>query len=626
VTGCTGTGAPTTAEAPRASSHDLRPVASNQWYSNLLSQFPTQPLYALPLAYRLSERGLALSTPTVNKTPGSILAPFREELVLGVEDPLSRPGITSIGDWNVNLSMTSSSGDELHFALAHGVPFTVLHSSRQRLLATCAGSCAVQADGGARALTISAGEHTYLLTFDHAVQVRSAGNVFHLDGASRIFVATLDSRAHLGLFKQAADSEILDTAATTRAEGGKVLTTYTVRTLGSTPLLVLYPHQAAFLTASLPVLGSYSSIRGNLTLVRASSFTTALTAPPPAESFAPLNPVPADLAASLQGDIDSFISTGPPASQDYFLGVWFGRGTDLLQLAQSTGKSDQAERLVRYLEPRILTGLSGFAYDAKKTSVISRAPEFGNEKLNDHHFHYGYFIRAAAVLARADPGFLPQLRTPVGLLVDDIANRDRSSGRFPYLRNFDSYEGHSWADGFADFADGNDEESSSEAINAWYAVYLWSRVTHDPRLESTALYLYSTEVQSAKEYWFGTGGLFSPPYAHRLGSLVWGGKVDFGTWFSANPNAVYGIQLLPITPASAYLGQLPAIGDYISDLEAAGGRLDGYWGDLLLAWLSFYAPRDALAKAPGVATSQLNGPRSLLLYTLYRNLQLHPQA
>jgi endoglucanase Acf2 len=256
--------------------------------------------------------------------------------------------------------------------------------------------------------------------------------------------------------------------------------------------------------------------------------------------------------------------------------------------------------------------------------VIAKVPEFGNEKLNDHHFHYGYYIRAAAVLALADPGFLVQVRTQAASLVRDIANPDRSSGLFPYLRTFDVYEGHSWADGFAKFTDGNDEESSSEAINAWYGVYLWSRVTHDSQLESTALYLYATEVESTKEYWFGTAGLLTPPYGHRLASLVWGGKVDFGTWFSANPNAIYGIQLLPITPGSEYLGQLPAIDVYVSDLEAAGGRLDGYWGDLLLAWLSYYAPKEALSKAGGVASSQLSGPRSLLLYTLYRNLQLHP--
>src|SRR6202022_1118403 len=115
-------------------------------------------------------------------------------------------------------------------------------------------------------------------------------------------------------------------------------------TTGPSPLLALYPHQAQFLTAPLPTLGSYSSIRGTLTLVRAGSFTIALKAPPPEQTFGSLNAVPADLATSLKGDIAGFISTGPPASQDYFLGVWLGRGTALLQLAQSIGTIDQTQR------------------------------------------------------------------------------------------------------------------------------------------------------------------------------------------------------------------------------------------------------------------------------------------
>jgi hypothetical protein len=617
-------------------SHSLRPVVSNQWYSNILSQFPTQPLYALPAAYQLSDQGLGVSTPSVTKSASSIQAPFKEDLLIGLDSPLSRPRVTGIGDWNVNLSMTSADGTELRFGLAHGVPSTVIHSSRPHLIARCAAGCSVLADnatpvpeGGSvstRALTLLVGERTYLLVLDHTLPVRLSSNVLHLDGAGRVSVATLDNRNSFGLFKSAADSEVLGTTAAATVAAGKVITTYTIRTSGPPPLLTLYPHQAQFLATSLPSLGSYSSIRGMLTLVRTTSFTTVLATPPPAVGFDPLKVVPPDLAAGLKSDTDAFIRAGPPASQDYFLGVWLGRGTDLLQLAQATEATDLAQRLVSYLEPLLAGGLSGFAYDASLTSVIAKVPEFGNEKLNDHHFHYGYYIRAAAVLGLTDPAFLSQVRARVALLVNDIASQDRASVVFPYLRTMDVYEGHSWADGYAKFADGNDQESSSEAINAWYGVFLWSRVTHDAGLQETALYLYTTEVQSAKEYWFGTGGLLTPPYQHRLASLVWGGKVDFATWFSGKPNAIYGIQLLPITPASQYLGQLPTIDSYLSDLAAAGGTLDGYWGDLLLEWLSFYAPHQALVRSAGVASSQLNGPRSLLLYTIYRNLQLHPSA
>jgi endoglucanase Acf2 len=206
-------------------------------------------------------------------------------------------------------------------------------------------------------------------------------------------------------------------------------------------------------------------------------------------------------------------------------------------------------------------------------------------------------------------------------MVDDIANTNRQSTQFPYLRNFTVYEGHSWADGFAKFADGNDEESSSEAIQAWYSLYLWGQVTHNASLQTTGLYLYTTEIQSVKDYWFGLNGLYTDGYEHAIASVIWGGKVDFATWFSSNPNEIYGIQLQPITPGSTYLGQLPGITPYLSDLQAHRGNMNGTWGDLLLIWKSFYDPQQALAQKESVPSSLMNTTPSLLLYMLYAHAQ-----
>jgi len=606
-------------------------VVSNQWYSNVLAQFPTQPLYALPAAYQLSPQGLGVSVPVVTKSAGTIFAPYRTELLLGFGALLGKPKVTSIGDWSVGLSMASPSGTEVHFTLAHGVPFTVVHSAGTRLSVTCTGTCAAYVDNvtsipagaalTATAVSLTVGAHAYALVFDHGAQVRFDGHVLLVDRISRVFLGMLDTRSHYQLFRDVAGAEVLGTQATPQLAVNQLTTTYAVTGTGPTPLLALYPHQLKALATPLPVLGTYPTIRGTLSLVRASSFVTVLAVSRPPAAFPMLAAVSADLSAALQSDIATFIQTGPPASGDYFLGVWLGRGVDLMQVAQSTGMPAQATRLLRYLEPILVTSLKGFYYDPALTSVIASRPEFGNEKLNDHHFHYGYYIRAAAVLGAADPAYLAQVRDSVSAMVGDVANSARTSTRYPYLRNFDVYEGHSWADGFAKFADGNNQESSSEAINAWYAVYLWSQVTGDARLALTGLYMYTTEIPSVKEYWFGGSGLYSSPYQHRIASMVWGGKVDFATWFSSNPNAIYGIQLLPVTPASGYLGKLAGIDPYLGDLRASGGSVTGYWGDLLLTWESYYLPQTALASAALVRAADLNGPRSLLLYMLESSLR-----
>ena len=56
------------------------------------------------------------------------------------------------------------------------------------------------------------------------------------------------------------------------------------------------------------------------------------------------------------------------------------------------------------------------------------------------------------------------------LLIRDIASPDRDDPLFPFLRTFDPYAGHSWASGTALFGSGNNQESSSEAMNAWTGI------------------------------------------------------------------------------------------------------------------------------------------------------------
>ena len=75
---------------------------------------------------------------------------------------------------------------------------------------------------------------------------------------------------------------------------------------------------------------------------------------------------------------------------------------------------------------------------------------------------------AAAHLARRDPKWASrgQMGGIVDLLIRDIATMELGRADFPFLRNFDPYEGHSWAGGDGEFfGHDNNQESSSEAIN-----------------------------------------------------------------------------------------------------------------------------------------------------------------
>lgn len=110
--------------------------------------------------------------------------------------------------------------------------------------------------------------------------------------------------------------------------------------------------------------------------------------------------------------------------------------------------------------------------------------DFGNSFYNDHHFHWGYFIYAAAVLGHLDPAWAEENKAYVNTLVRDIANPSPSDSYFPVWRAFDWYHGHSWATGLFDALDGKNQESSSEDTMHAYALKMWGSAIGDANLEA----------------------------------------------------------------------------------------------------------------------------------------------
>jgi endoglucanase Acf2 len=168
--------------------------------------------------------------------------------------------------------------------------------------------------------------------------------------------------------------------------------------------------------------------------------------------------------------------------------------------------------------------------------------------LSDHSFTHGYLIYASAVLAMYDSSFQTEYKDMVSLLLNDYLYPEKDSANFAYLRNFDAWAGHSWAHGFGTFAEGNNLESTSEALNSWNAGYLWALATNDTARMEAAIYGFTTELSAIKEYWFDySDENWDPKFGQYtdVAGMVWGGKHDYATWFGANPTFIYGIQWLP---------------------------------------------------------------------------------
>lgn len=152
------------------------------------------------------------------------------------------------------------------------------------------------------------------------------------------------------------------------------------------------------------------------------------------------------------------------------------------------------------IHPLVYDTVWGGVVSSGTYTTGNTALDFGNALYNDHHFHYGYFIHAAAVIAYMEPSWLDLNKDWVNMLIRDAANPSSEDAYFPFSRMFDWYHGHSWAKGLFESADGKDEESSSEDAMFAYAVKMWGHVTGDRSMEARGNTMLSILARTLQSY------------------------------------------------------------------------------------------------------------------------------
>ena len=177
--------------------------------------------------------------------------------------------------------------------------------------------------------------------------------------------------------------------------------------------------------------------------------------------------------------------------------------------------------------------------------------DYGNGYYNDHHFHYGYHVYAIAAIGKQDKEFLDNYSEEINSYVRDYANPSHKDPYFTFTRCKDWFTWHSWAAGLYEFADNRNQESSSEAINAYYAISLLGKALGSKEIDDFGRFLTATEIVSTKAYWQMPSYNSVYPEQFRKNLMVgilWSTKVDYTTFFGGNAEFVHGIQFLPFTP------------------------------------------------------------------------------
>ena len=587
---------------------------TNRWYSGLVFGAEPQPVFPLPLSFALTGDGFAFGLPKVAVTADSILGGHNPEITVGLgvkrwQVATSDPSVLGIDGFDADGARLG------RVTIAQGWPFVAWTAAKSSTAMVPEGFAP---EGEVRAATV--GEHLYGLAASGA---RPSGGQVVLDpGSELVFWAVPDGRqpAELAQYAHAITGSALDY----RVSDDEVRTT--LNYLGDQTAIGRLQHQKSDAACSL---GQYQTVLGPMELCPGSqlSWSTARTTARPALDLSRLDEAQRErLGRQLEADVENL-----PASpaDTYFGGKMLQRTAMLLMVADQLERKDLADRLAGALSKELTTWTDPagcrermshcFVYDPSGAGLVGLTPSFGSEEYNDHHFHYGYFLYAAAVLAEHDPSAVPRLAPMLTLIAADLASAGNSY--FPDRRSFDAYAGHSWASGTAPFADGNNQESVSEAVNAYAGLSLWAQVMGDEALAREADWMLSLEADSSARYWLAPDlGPFAG-YGHRIVSLNWGGKRDYATWFSPEPAAKLGILLLPLSPTSEYLRGDPAHITAVVD-EGTQGRFDQKFGDLILAYSALAGPaqRDrAVDVAQDLPASALDDgmSRTMLLAWLY---------
>jgi endoglucanase Acf2 len=640
-----------------------RAAPTSQWYSTLIFNPKPFPIFEQPMTVRTTEQGFEMALPSKEVTPTNrrdteIAYPHRDPIVLS---PVAfEPGpakLAGVGDWSIDISMARGA-DDMRITVARGNPYAYVRLTRGdlRVRLPHAGE---RFDGGTdpRVLALRVQGKHYALFGPTGVrweQVSATEWIARLP-ADRLYVSAAvlpDGKPEtLALLQRHAYAFVQGTRVQWRYDvaGSKVETTFTASTKvmegpDHGTLYGLYPHHWHDNASVAGKLGpAYDTVRGKVRLLAAPEFKTTI----PYVGFVPYwpavgdSPRRAELDAVLKSDLRNARRMMLPEGQSaYWQGKGLQRIVKLMDVAEQQGNLEERDRLLAMLKKRMEEWLAGgdrkryFFVDPTLGAVASYPDEFfGIEEVNDHHFWYGYWIRVAAEIALRDPSWVTQdrWRAMVDLLVADIATAERGRADFPFLRNFDPYEGHSWANGLGGVGEygmfGNNQESSSEAINAWAGLILWGEVTGNRELRDLGAYLYATEAQAIDHYWFDVHGLvLDPEYKNVDVAQLFGGKYIHNTWWTDDPRQITGINLLPITTASAYIAAHPqyvrknlaALKDEQAVWASRGKKVDppDIWQDVFAKYQALADPAPALAQWNRWGAVELGETRSHTLHWL----------
>lgn len=290
-------------------------------------------------------------------------------------------------------------------------------------------------------------------------------------------------------------------------------------------------------------------------------------------------------------------------SPDYTLAKHLQRIARLAKIAKMLGKTSEMTMLLNIVKIQLDRWFSkSLVYDVEwggtsfKEHLGTDHSNYGFGMYNDTHFHFGYIVHAAVILADLDPTWktsknLHNIYSIIRSYAGAVGDK-----QYAFARHFDFYLFTGAASGLYEFQAGRNEESTSEALNAYYAVFLFGKLINNSSIQLWGKCLMGALMKGIKTYYHIEKNNIiykdTPLQDKKICGILWSGMATYATFFGANDEYITGIQLLPYTEAvkSLYYGTnftREFIVDKIIPLVKKLSVTDA-WRSLLIPMIAFH--------------------------------------
>ncbi|GAE90789.1 glycosyl hydrolase [Acetivibrio straminisolvens] len=389
------------------------------------------PIYAHPLTFKFKTEGIEVGKPALGGSGIAYIGAHKNDFTVGHSSFRTFPDARAdkISDFSVDVVMASGS-NIIKSTLIKGSPYAYFSFSGGNPRLDFSGTPAVfYGNSGTQYLGITINGVNYGL-------FAPAGSIWQGIGTSTITcilpagknyfsIAVLPDNevSTLTYFKEHAYAFVTDTKVdwSYNEIESTLTTTFTAEVSvkeGTTKdtIFTLYPHQWRINSNISPLPYTYLTLRGTMKTLEGTSFKTVYR-------FNGILPSLPDKGTYDREALNRYINelalnaNAPLSNDTYWFGKHLGKLSCALPIAEQLGNTSAANQFISFMKSSLedwFTAKEGetaklFYYDNNWGTLIGYPSSYGSdEQLNDHHFHYGYFLHAAAQIALRDPQWHPR--------------------------------------------------------------------------------------------------------------------------------------------------------------------------------------------------------------------------